>query len=167
MKEDKVNHPKHYTSHPSGVECIDITKHYCFEVGNSIKYLWRCGLKQEEGMTSSEKEIEDLEKAKWYIDSRIKTLKGIPDLNNIHKKNIKKLIDILDNILTYHNNNIILKNPISISTDFIIKIQKDENGIIQIYYKESLDDRYTCSDDISAFSYDELYIIIKTILNYE
>ena len=36
MNEDKVNHPNHYTSHPSGVECIDIARHYCFDIGNAI-----------------------------------------------------------------------------------------------------------------------------------
>jgi hypothetical protein len=74
--EDKVNHPKHYTSHPSGVECIEITRHYCFSIGNAIKYLWRAGLKTEQGMQDKEKEIQDLEKAIWYIKDRINQLKG-------------------------------------------------------------------------------------------
>ena len=74
MKEH-VNHPEHYNLHPSGVECIEIAKHYDFCIGNAIKYLWRCGLKSEEGMTDGEKEIEDLEKAVWYINERIRTLK--------------------------------------------------------------------------------------------
>ncbi len=72
---DNVNHPSHYTSHPSGVECIEITRHYCFTIGSAIKYLWRAGLKKEEGLTNREKEIEDLEKAVWYIKDRIKQLK--------------------------------------------------------------------------------------------
>lgn len=71
---DNVNHPSHYTSHPSGVECIEITKHFDFCVGNAIKYLWRCGLKQEQGMTSKEKEIEDMRKAIWYINKKIEML---------------------------------------------------------------------------------------------
>ena len=71
---DMVNHPSHYTSHPSGVECIDITRHYCFDVGNAIKYLWRAGLKVEKGMTNKAKEIEDLKKAIFYINDRIKML---------------------------------------------------------------------------------------------
>ncbi len=41
MEDDKVNHPKHYTSHPSGIEAIQITEHYDFCIGNAIKYLWR------------------------------------------------------------------------------------------------------------------------------
>ena len=75
MSNDTVNHPSHYTSHPSGVECITITRHYCFARGNAIKYLWRAGLKKEEGMADREKEIQDLEKAIWYINDRIEQLK--------------------------------------------------------------------------------------------
>ena len=75
-KPDNENHPKHYTSHPSGIECIEITRHYCFAIGNAIKYLWRAGLKVEEGLTNKQKEIEDLEKAKWYINDRINQLKN-------------------------------------------------------------------------------------------
>lgn len=75
--KDNVNHPSHYTKHPSGVECIDITRHYCFSVGNAIKYLWRAGLKEDSSMSNIDKEIEDLKKAIWYINDRIKQLTGI------------------------------------------------------------------------------------------
>ena len=78
MSNDMVNHPSHYTSHPSGVECITITRHYCFAIGSAIKYLWRAGLKKEEGMEDREKEIQDLEKAIWYINDRIAQLKSLP-----------------------------------------------------------------------------------------
>ena len=71
---DRVNRPSHYTSHPSGVECITITEHYDFCVGNAIKYLWGCGLKVEEGMTPKDKEIEDLKKAVYYINRKINNL---------------------------------------------------------------------------------------------
>ena len=66
-KHDPVNHPKHYTSHPSGVECITITRHMPFNIGNAIKYLWRAGQKDSE--------IQDLEKAVWYIKDEINRLK--------------------------------------------------------------------------------------------
>ena len=66
-KNDPVKHPKHYTSHPSGIECIEITRHHNFTVGNAIKYLWRCGLKGK----GRAKAIEDLQKAKWYIEDEI------------------------------------------------------------------------------------------------
>lgn len=74
-KIDNVNHPKHYTQHPSGVECIEITQHYDFSIGNAIKYLWRHGLKNEEGISEKDKAIQDLEKAIWYIRDEINRLK--------------------------------------------------------------------------------------------
>ena len=67
---DEVNQPSHYTSHPSGIECIEITRHHDFAIGNAIKYLWRAGLK------NSDNEVQDLEKAAWYIQDKIKQLKG-------------------------------------------------------------------------------------------
>lgn len=56
---DVVNHPSHYTSHPSGVECIEITKHMGFLDGNAMKYLWRYSLKNG---------VEDLYKCRQYLD---------------------------------------------------------------------------------------------------
>ena len=73
---DRINH-KYYKELPSGVECIYIARHYCFSIGNAIKYLWRAGLKQENGIDDLTKEIEDLNKAIWYIQDRIKQLKEI------------------------------------------------------------------------------------------
>ena len=64
---DVVNHPPHYTSHPSGIEVIQIAEHMCFNVGNCIKYAMRAGLKG-----GSEKYVQDLEKARWYLDREIK-----------------------------------------------------------------------------------------------
>jgi hypothetical protein len=74
---EKVNHPKHYNSHPSGIECIEIARHYCFSIGNVFKYIWRAGLKKELGTEDICKEIEDLEKASWYLNDRISELKAI------------------------------------------------------------------------------------------
>jgi hypothetical protein len=71
---DNVNHPSHYVNHPSGIECYEIAKYYDFPIGNAIKYLWRAGLKQDVDKSLLEKEIEDLKKAKWYIESKIKDL---------------------------------------------------------------------------------------------
>ena len=56
------------------MECIEITKYYDFCTGNAIKYLWRAGLKTEEGYSNKDKELEDLKKARWYIDQKIKDL---------------------------------------------------------------------------------------------
>ena len=60
---DPVNHPPHYTGHPSGVECIQIVEHFNFNIGNAIKYLWRCDGKG--------KSLQDLKKARWYVDREI------------------------------------------------------------------------------------------------
>lgn len=68
---DNVNHPKHYTSDPSGIECIEITRHRNFNIGNAIKYLWRNGLKD------SDSQVQDLQKAVWYINDEIKRLESI------------------------------------------------------------------------------------------
>jgi hypothetical protein len=62
QKHDAVNHPSHYTSHPSGIECIQITEHMGFCLGNATKYLWRADLKGG---------VEDLRKAIWYIEREI------------------------------------------------------------------------------------------------
>ena len=59
---DAIN-PPHYQGHQSGVECIQITEHMNFCLGNAIKYIWRAGLKNNA--------IEDLRKARWYIDREI------------------------------------------------------------------------------------------------
>jgi hypothetical protein len=60
---DPVNHPQHYTSHPSGIECIQITEHMGFNLGNATKYIWRADLKHDA--------IEDLKKAAWYLAREI------------------------------------------------------------------------------------------------
>lgn len=65
---DLVNHPPHYTSHPSGVEAIQITRHMNFNLGNAIKYLWRAGIKDPQAT------IQDLQKAVFYINDEIKRL---------------------------------------------------------------------------------------------
>lgn len=76
MIEDMVNHPTHYTSDPSGVECIDIVRHRNFNVGNAIKYLWRAGLKKDSELKAGLKQIEDLRKAIFYIEDEIQRIAG-------------------------------------------------------------------------------------------
>jgi hypothetical protein len=72
---DQVSHPEHYTSDPSGVECLEITRHRNFNIGNAIKYLWRAGLKNEE------KHVEDLKKAIFYIQDEIYRIEGLNHVN--------------------------------------------------------------------------------------
>jgi hypothetical protein len=69
LRHDPVNSPRHYTSHPSGVECIDIVEHFDFCIGNAIKYAWRAGLKGDA--------LEDLKKARWYMDRAISRLEKV------------------------------------------------------------------------------------------
>lgn len=66
---DQVNHPPHYTSHPSGVETITITEHMGFCLGNAIKYIMRADYKGNK--------LEDLKKARWYIDREIDRIQSI------------------------------------------------------------------------------------------
>lgn len=75
-KNDQVNHPKHYTSDPSGIECIDVTRHRNFNIGNAIKYLWRAGFKEDKDRKLIDKQIEDLNKAVWYLVDEIHRLGG-------------------------------------------------------------------------------------------
>ncbi len=69
--DDKVNHPPHYTNSPAKcdcgrrIECIDVTRHMSFNIGNVIKYLWRSKLKNG---------LEDLKKAQWYLNDAIAEL---------------------------------------------------------------------------------------------
>ena len=65
---DLINHPPHYTAHPSGVECIEITEHMGFNLGNAVKYIWRADLKGNQ--------LADLEKAAWYIQREISRING-------------------------------------------------------------------------------------------
>lgn len=62
VDSDAVNHPKHYTSHPSGVECITVTEHMNFCLGNALKYIWRADEKNG---------VEDLHKAIWYLKREV------------------------------------------------------------------------------------------------
>lgn len=75
-ENDVVNSPKHYNSDPSGVQCIEITRHRNNNIGNVIKYLWRNGLK--DGNSS----IQDLEKGAWYLNDEIQRLKGLKGLKD-------------------------------------------------------------------------------------
>lgn len=69
FKIDPVNHPPHYKSHPSGVECIQITEYMNFCLGNAVKYIWRAGLKNNNA-------LEDLKKAQFYINREIQRLES-------------------------------------------------------------------------------------------
>jgi len=64
---EAVDHPAHYQA--GEVECIDIIEQLDlgFHLGNTLKYLWRCGRKNPDP-------LEDLKKARWYLDRKIQQL---------------------------------------------------------------------------------------------
>jgi hypothetical protein len=62
VSEEAVDHPKHYNQ-IKGVECIDVVEQMSFNLGNAVKYIWRCGDKGNKK--------EDLRKAVWYINREI------------------------------------------------------------------------------------------------
>lgn len=91
--KDEINHPSHYMSHPSGLECITIVRHMCFNLGNVFKYVWRAGLKHAKPnyeMTFCEVQkdrLRDLKKARWYLDDEIQRVEN--DIVELEKLNAK------------------------------------------------------------------------------
>lgn len=69
MIRNPISHPAHYTSHPSGIECIQVTEHMNFNLGNAIKYIWRAGIKSTDP-------TEDLRKAAWYVQRELARIEG-------------------------------------------------------------------------------------------
>jgi hypothetical protein len=106
MKEDVVNHPKHYTD-PSGIECIEISRELPFDMGNAFKYVFRAGKKYPS------KALEDIEKAEFYIkDGYVpmdKLIKGTGFKILFNKKSIlkyKALKNKIYEIEKFRSNNI-------------------------------------------------------------
>ena len=77
-QSEMVDHPQHYNSHPSGIECIDVVRHHNFNVGSAIKYLWRQGLKDGNPAT------QDIKKAIWYLQDELRRLEeGVSELTTV------------------------------------------------------------------------------------
>ena len=76
VQNDRVEHPSHYTWLKDlwGIEVIDITRHLNFNLGNVIKYVLRSGRKAEQGISVDDKAVEDLKKARFYLDDEIKRI---------------------------------------------------------------------------------------------
>ena len=87
---DIINHPPHYTEHPSKIECIEIARHLDFNRGNAIKYLWRCGKKDNAN--------QELKKVIWYLNDEINN--GLGDVNYSFNTN-NKITDKLDTLALY------------------------------------------------------------------
>lgn len=73
--DKSVEHPPHYTQHPSGVECIQITEHMNFNLGNAVKYIWRAGIK-------SSNATQDLKKSIWYLEREINRIEKMSEMPN-------------------------------------------------------------------------------------
>lgn len=74
-KKEAVNHPEHYFGIPvrcdkcgNAIECISVVRHQNFNLGNVVKYIWRAGHKGDT--------IEDLKKARWYLEDEIRRLES-------------------------------------------------------------------------------------------
>jgi len=85
MSKDQVN-PDHYRKHPSGIQCIQITEHMGFNLGNAVKYIWRADLKGDA--------ITDLEKAKWYLEREIEKRETV-EVSDAYKKVYDSIVDAL------------------------------------------------------------------------
>jgi len=107
---DNIN-PAHYRQHPAGCQCISVIRHYQCNVAMAIKYLWRAGLKQEQGLTRQAKMIEDLEKALWYMNDCASYLRN----NKFHTCSSTKLYEDFIATTGY--------NPTDIVKGFDAKIQ--------------------------------------------
>lgn len=91
MTTDNVDHPPHYTKHPSGVECIDIAELLSFNLGNALKYVWRAKHKG--------REEEDLKKALWYVrrEQRLTGISGeVSEIPVTTFFNVQKALDAED-----------------------------------------------------------------------
>ena len=134
--EDKVNHPSHYTwlKNLCGIEVIDITRHMGFNLGNVVKYVLRAGHKSEKGYSDFDKEIEDLQKAKWYLEDEIKLRSGKDTSDQAQINTLKKKISEYEETVaklteTIHS---LKSNPIK----GVVKLSKKE--IQSIYDNMSL-----------------------------
>ena len=86
LSADNVNHPKHYTSDECGVEAIELTSLLPNCIGNALKYVWRCGKKDDS--------VQELKKALWYVNysidndlpSTIDDLSDTPHFEDLIKK---------------------------------------------------------------------------------
>jgi hypothetical protein len=94
-----VNHPAHYTKHESGVEAIEICGRMSFNLGNAFKYVFRFENKWSP--------IEDLKKARWYINREYfqRTGKGTTDTKGLQDfwsediENVRRNLPIISKVI--------------------------------------------------------------------
>jgi hypothetical protein len=71
---EQINHPAHYNSNPSGVECITVAQHLNFCMGNAMKYVWRAGFKVGSDQDAEGAKATDIKKAIWYLQQELARL---------------------------------------------------------------------------------------------
>jgi hypothetical protein len=81
---DPVNRPSHYTSHPSGVEPIEVTRHLSSNRGQAFQYIFR---HREKGTPE-----QDLRKALWFIRDEIHNKKKIVEPNEYRRRALLKIL---------------------------------------------------------------------------
>ncbi|WP_457095111.1 DUF3310 domain-containing protein [Mycobacteroides abscessus] len=86
---DLINHPPHYTLHPSGIECIWVTRLMTYTCGNAVKYVWR---------TDHKNGKQDLEKAIWYLEDAVRHADPV-FLPNWYEE----AVDKLDHVMEYES----------------------------------------------------------------
>ena len=86
IKEDRVNHPSHYTwlKKLCGIEVIDITRHMNFNLGQILKYILRLGHKNDNNFSNYEKILSDLHKAEYYLKREIDRIDKLCKNNGNH-----------------------------------------------------------------------------------
>ena len=96
---DPVQKPRHYNSHPSGIECIEVAHYFSFALGNVIKYLWRAGLKD------STPSLVDLHKAQWFLRYALEA--ETPDMHPVLRADHRSMCQSqLAKIVSHHNEEI-------------------------------------------------------------
>lgn len=141
---ERVNHPSHYNQHPAGIECIDIIRHYTCDIANALKYLWRAGLKPEIGKEDTEKEVEDLKKALWYIED----YQNAPGQHHIAEAKPELIESYIRDITGHTVAEITMGYPdnISLAMSILLQIGLIVNGAVYAVYgwQKMLDDCKKC-----------------------
>jgi hypothetical protein len=107
---DMVNHPKHYTGHSSGVECIEVTRWLSFNRGNAFKYIFR---HRDKGTP-----VQDLEKALWYVRDEIEHYDGLPDIPRCGMNALRKIVEATEKLFDIHAFRSIAEGDLNVMRNF-------------------------------------------------
>jgi len=113
LGNDPVHYPRHYTAHSSGVECVDIAEHLSFNLGNALKYVWRC---EHKG-----RKEEDLKKALWYVrrEKRLVSLTESPQIDPMIALYVQKTLDAEESESTLGKFLQVLSDELPVIDDYV------------------------------------------------